>query len=305
MTVAEKISLPRPGASLNVLRWAPVEGRAPKAVVQLLHGMVEHSRRYAELAEYLIAQGFAVVIHDHRGHGETSTDEGLPGFFGASDGWSVVLADVHAVREWVDGEYPGVPHFILGHSMGSLLLRDYLSRHGKGLTGAIVVGTAIWPTGKGDAGLKLAEVLARVAPKSRGSLLNAAMFAGFNDGLEGRTDFDWLSRDRAVVDAYVADPQCGFVPTNVFFRDLMVGTRRANSLVAYQNCPADLPLLIISGAEDPVGGSGAVAEVVGKYRNAGKERLRFAVYEGARHEILNEINRDEVFADVVRWLDSV
>nr|WP_120491822.1 alpha/beta hydrolase [Corynebacterium lactis] len=303
MTTPEQISLARDGATLNVLRWDPAgkagAARQPRAVVQLVHGMVEHSRRYAEFAEYLIAQGFAVVIHDHRGHGETVTDEGLPGFFAASRGWEVALDDVHAVREFVDQEFAGVPHFLLGHSMGSLMVRDYLSRHGAGLAGAVVVGTAIWPEGKGDAGLRLAELLTRLRPKAKGRLLNAATFAGFNNGLEGRTDFDWLSRDHQVVDAYIADPNCGFVPTNTFFRDLMVGTRRANSPEAYRAIPSDLPILVISGAEDPVGGAGAVAEVVGKLRGAGVEDLRFEAYPGARHEILNEINRDEVFADIV------
>lgn len=297
-------TISRPGATLSVKVWPT---SSPRGVLQIVHGMVEHASRYDDFAQFLNSQGFAVVAHDHRGHGDTVTDADVPGFFADVDGWQVALDDVAAVRTWVDEKYAGVPHFMLGHSMGSLMLRDFLGRSGNGfggdgLAGAIVMGTAIWPGAKAAAGVKVAALLKKVAPKAPGKLLNSLTFAGFNDGTEKRTEFDWLSRDNAQVDKYIADPKCGYVPTNTFFGDLLAGTESANADSTYASTSKELPIWVTSGAEDPVGGAGAVTEVYAKYLAAGVQDVEFKVYPGGRHEILNEVNRTEVYEDLAEWL---
>lgn len=293
---------------MNVLRWAPENDKGapitPKGVVQIVHGMAEYANRYAHFAEYLVSQGYAVVAHDHRGHGLTKTDAGIQGFFADYGGWNLILEDLHAVRQLVDKEFAGSKHFILGHSMGSLLTRNYIAKYGEGLAGAIIMGTVPWPGAKGDAGMKIAQLLAKFRPTAPGKLLNTLSFADFNKGFEHRTNFDWLSRDHKVVDAYIADDKCGFVPTNAFFRDLLVGTHYVNTSEAYEKVPDELPLFVVSGAVDPAGGTACVTEVVGKYLNAGKTDVRFKVYPDARHEILNELNKDEVYADIAAWLEA-
>ncbi|MFO6450228.1 alpha/beta hydrolase [Corynebacterium sp. HMSC064E08] len=308
MTSAVRTSLSRPGATLNVLRWVPENDKGapitPKGVVQIVHGMVEYANRYAKFAEYLVSQGYAVVAHDHRGHGMTKTDAGIPGYFADYGGWNLILEDLHAVRQYVDAEFPGSKHYILGHSMGSLLTRNYIAKYGEGLTGVIIMGTVSWPGAKGDAGMKVANLLAKIRPTAPGKLLNTLTFADYNKGFERRTKFDWLTRDHKVVDAYIADDKCGFVPTNAFFRDLLVGTHYANSSEAYEKAPDELPLFVVSGAVDPAGGAACVTEVVGKYLNAGKKDVRFKVYPDGRHEILNELNKEEVYSDIVAWLES-
>ena len=299
MAIAEKFSLTRPKATLMVRHWAHA---TPKATVLILHGMVEHSARYDAFANKLHDAGYAVLAVDHRGHGETTTTTGPRGYFAPKGGWQVVLEDITAVSDYVRKLYPDVPHFLFGHSMGSILLRCFLAQYGQGYSGAIICGTAPWPGLQGEVGLKLAQALAKVAPKATGSLLNAATFAGYNNGFEKRTDFDWLSRDQKEVDKYIADSECGFVPTNVFFRDLLVGTKLANADETYKATPKDLPLLLISGAVDPVGGKDAVDKVAKHYRAAGVAELSVVTYPEARHELLNETNRDEVVGNIVTWL---
>lgn len=322
-------TISRPGATISVKLW-PLEdaesadrtsASGPKGVVQIVHGMAEHCSRYDDFAIFLNSKGYAVVAHDHRGHGDTVTEDSPLGYFAAESGWDVAVSDLAAVRSYVDAKYPGVPHFMLGHSMGSLMLRDYLGRSGapmglggrvtgdevyggEGLAGAIVMGTVVWLGVQADIGVALSALLKKFAPKAEGKLLNTLSFAGFNAKTEKRTEFDWLSRDHAQVDAYIADSKCGFIPTNTFFSDVLSGAKAANADAMYSSTRKDLPILVTSGAEDPAGGAGAVAEVYGKYREAGVSDVRFKTYPGARHEILNEINGAEVYDDIVGWLDA-
>jgi alpha-beta hydrolase superfamily lysophospholipase len=295
------------GTPVHVFRWLPEAGTAPKAVVQIAHGMAEHAARYARFGEVLTAAGYAVYASDHRGHGKTAGDLERAGFFADNNGWSTVVEDMYAVTRTIREEQPGLPIFLFGHSMGSMLSRTYAIRHGGELEGLILSGTG------GDPGMlgKVGQVVAAVEAKVRGKrtpspLLDKLSFGNFNKPFEpARTPFEWLSRDPAEVDAYIADPWCGFVCTAGMFQDLLGGIALINSDSQVARIPQGLPIYVFSGAEDPVGDkTKGVQQVVNQFRRLGIKDVVVRYYLGARHEVLNETNRDEVMADVVDWLDN-
>ena len=295
------------GTPLHVFRWLPDTGAAPKAVVQIAHGMAEHSARYARFAEVLTAAGYAVYGQDHRGHGQTAGDLSRAGFFADHDGWSTVVEDMYAVTRTIREEQPGLPIFLFGHSMGSMLSRTYAIRHGAELDGLILSGTGGDPGMLGKVGQVVALVEAKVRGKGTASpLLDKLSFGNFNKPFEpARTPFEWLSRDPAEVDAYIADPWCGFVCTAGMFQDLLSGIALINADSQVARIPQGLPIYLFSGAEDPVGDkTKGVQQVVDQFRRLGIKDVFVRFYLGARHEVLNETNRDEVMADVVDWLDD-
>ncbi|WJZ02142.1 alpha/beta hydrolase [Corynebacterium freiburgense] len=291
----ETTHIPSGDVQLCVYTW-PVD--SPRGVVRIAHGMVEHGRRYNALAEYLNEHGYAVVAHDHRGHGNT---KGVPrGYFADEHGWDAVIADIQTVGRYAAERFPEKPQFLVGHSMGSFLTRDYIFRYGDELRGAAIIGTGTWAGLVGQIGLNLANLLSMKSPKEPGKLLTSLVFAGFNKGFEQRTDFDWLSRDHAEVDAYMADPDCGFAATNRFFADFLGAVKQCEQ---YFDLPVVLPVYIASGELDPVGGINAVNDVAAAYRRRGLDVVTH-VYPGARHEIFNETNKEEVYQHLVQWLDS-
>ncbi|HOF37453.1 MAG TPA: lysophospholipase [Dermatophilaceae bacterium] len=295
------------GTPLHVFRWLPDAGAAPKAVVQIAHGMAEHSARYARFAEVLTAAGYAVYAQDHRGHGQTAGVLKRAGFFAEHDGWSTVVEDMYAVTRTIREEQPGLPIFLFGHSMGSMLSRTYAIRHGAELDGLILSGTGGDPGMLGKVGQVVALVEAKVRGKGTASpLLDKLSFGNFNKPFEpARTPFEWLSRDPAEVDAYIADPWCGFVCTAGMFQDLLSGIALINADSQVARIPQGLPIYLFSGAEDPVGDkTKGVQQVVDQFRRLGIKDVFVRFYLGARHEVLNETNRDEVMADVVDWLDD-
>lgn len=291
------------GAPLAVRSWLP-EGE-PRAVIQLAHGMAEHSGRYEPLAVDLTDAGFAVWIHDHRGHGDTAAEPSDEGYFADDQGWDTAVRDMHAVTDQIQATHPGLPIVFVGHSMGSLLGRDFVSRYGHQFAGAVFSGTG------GDQGLlgKVGQALATAQARVRGrrhtsGLMNTLTFGAFNKGFApARTDFDWLSRDESVVDAYIADPRCGQVFTAGFFADLLGGVNRLPGVV--ERIPTGLPIYLFSGDRDPVGGNGVgVQGVADSLTAAGLTDVTLRLYEDGRHEMLNEINRDEVVADLIAWIDA-
>lgn len=289
--------------NLHVHEWGT--DATPKAIVQIAHGMAEHGGRYDGLAKFLADKGFGVIAADHRGHGQSYGDDKLLGYFAPQNGWDIVVEDLHGVRRSAEHRFPGLPYFMIGHSMGSMLLRDYLSRWGVGLAGAAIVGTGLWPGASGEIGLALAKALARFKPRDQGKLLNSLAFAGYNSGFEGRTDKDWLTRDEQIVDDYIGDHYAGYVPTNQFFVDLFSGLKRVNSDDIARRTPSKLPLYITSGSADPVGGEKAVRTIAEQYRRFGLVNVTEKVWPEARHEIFNETNRAEVYADLFDWMESV
>lgn len=290
------------GTVLHVHRWLPAG--QPRAVVQIAHGMVEHAGRYAHLGEALAAAGYAAYASDHRGHGHTAGGPDDLGHLGDEHGFADVVDDLAALTEHLRSEHPDVPVVLLGHSMGSFLARAYAARYGDRLAALILSGTAGDPGLLGAVGVRVASVEARLrGPRARSRLMQALTLGPNNRPFRpNRTTFDWLTRDEAQVDAYVADELSGGVATAGFYRDLLTGLRWVSAPSTMAMVPSDLPVHVVGGEVDPVGGAAAAEEVSRKLREAGVRDVSTRVWPGARHEVFNETNRDEVEADIIEWL---
>ncbi len=290
------------GVELQVHRWLP-DG-APRAAFQIAHGLAEHGARYGRLAAALTAQGFAVYADDHRGHGQTAPPADL-GFFGERDGWRKCVSDLWALNRRIAIDHPGLPIILLGHSMGSFMAQDFVADHSDAIAALVLSGSNGPPPAIAGVGRMIARIeRLRLGARGKSALLQAMMFGEFNKPFKpARTEFDWLSRDPAEVDAYIADPLCGFAFSTQLAIDLLdaLGTFLKPERLA--RIRKDLPVYIFSGSDDPVGANlPALAEA---YRAAGLTRVEMRVYPGARHETLNETNRDEVTAALLRWVDTV
>lgn len=295
------------GTSVHIYRWSPPQGRAPKAVVQIAHGLAEHAARYARFAEALTAAGYVVYAEDHRGHGRTAPRSPARGYLADGDGFDVVIEDMHALTMHAQGEHPGLPVFLMGHSMGSFLARGYAAKHGAELAGLILSGTAGDPGVLGLAGGVVAAVQSKVRGRRHPSgLMDMLSFGSYNKGIDSpRTKFDWLSRDPDEVDKYVADEGCGFVASCGLYQDLLRGLASVNSDATVARIPRSLPVHVMSGDRDPVGAYGAGPKAVAEQlRRLGVADVTEQLYPGGRHEMLNETNRDEVEAGLIAWLDA-
>lgn len=290
------------GAKLFVRRWADVAG-TPKGVVQIAHGATEHSGRYARFAAFLNANGYIAYADDHRGHGNTRVRSGALGDAGP-DAWNRFLADQANLTDLIRRENPGRRVVLFGHSMGSMMAQDYAARYGKRVDG-VVLCASNGVLKDGDAVVAYAnQQVADGAAKP--SQMLAQVFASFNTPFTGKPGFDWLSRDPVEVKKYMDDPLCGFLFNNELARDFMKGLRDMWLPVNEARIPKDLPLYVIAGDKDPVGGNtlGLVA-LLERYRGYGLSRVSHTFYPGARHELLNETNRDEVQRDILNWLDRL
>ncbi len=294
------LDIARPDHTIFVRVWRP--DVAPKAIVQIVHGLGEHSARYARFAQSLVGAGYAVYAHDHRGHGERCPPADL-GFFSSHDGWRKLLDDIAAVAARACADLPGLPRVFFGHSMGSFLGQTYIAEHGAELAAAVLSGTsgpppAILPLG--------ASVVAferwRLGPRGKSPLVQALLFGEQNKPFKpARTPFDWLSRDTAEVDKYVADPLCGFPLTNQLAADLAGALADLASPRLAARIPTSLPIYVLSGSADPIGAK--LSGLLDVYRAAGLD-VTAKIYKDGRHEMLNEINRGEVTRDLVGWLDA-
>ena len=290
---------------VSAVWWRP-EG-TPRGVVQLVHGISEHMGRYDHFARFLAKQGFAVVGHDHLGHGGTAKDASEYGWFGERDGWKYVVKDVRILRERLGAEYPGVPYFLMGHSMGSFVVRGYLIFWPGTVDGAILSGTGQETPLNVAAGRILSSLVVRFSgPRAHSKLLNTLSVGAYNRQFKpNRTGADWISRDQAVVDAYCADPLCRFLPTASMFHDMMVGLQLLAKKENLQKMDPDTPVYFFAGDKDPVGASGkGVRKVAGWFRDAGVKDVTVKLYPEGRHEMLNEINKDQVYQDVLAWLEG-
>ena len=282
--------------------WTP-EGM-PRGVIQLIHGMAEYIGRYDEFARYLTGLGFAVAGDDHAGHGESLPDEAHKGFFAHEDGWSKLVEDEMEVYRRMKLRYPDIPYVIFGHSMGSFLARTVASRYPEAGDAYVFCGTA----GRNPA-LKVGLKLARHKVRTQGAmadspLLDKIAFGSYSKGIANRrTPFDWLTRDHQVVERYVEDPLCGFLFKAGGFRDLFEGLHEVSQEQWPQMVPQK-PILMIAGERDPVGAYGKGVRQVARALEESGHDVRLRLYPGGRHEILNEINRQEVYKDVGRFLEE-
>lgn len=293
------------GHRLFVRIWNDVE--KPAGTLHINHGMAEHSLRYDDFARYMNSLGFIVYAQDHRGHGFTMEEEER-GWFAPSGGWDIVVKDSIAVDQLIMNENEALPHFILGHSMGSFITRCEITRVPDYFSAAVIVGTG---AGKGIAG-KLGKALAHRNAVKNGSkmpdhLLNKLSFGSYNKRFSpARTGFEWLSRDEAEVRKYIDDPLCGFVCSSQFFIDLITLIENANDKDAAGKIGSDLPMLIVSGDADPVGGYGkGVMKVAAMYRKAGVREVKVRLFKDDRHEILNELDRKDVYECIGSYLSGI
>jgi alpha-beta hydrolase superfamily lysophospholipase len=293
------------GVSLFVYRWLPEA--PPKAAVQIAHGLAEHAARYERLAQALTGAGYAVYAGDHRGHGRTAATPADLGFFAEREGWRRLLDDLRQIQRQIAAEHPGLPVLLIGHSMGSFLAQHFISEQGEGLAGVVLAGSDGKPGALASVGRLLTRIeRLRLGPRGRSSLVHSLAFGVFNKTFAPtRTPADWLSRDPAEVDKYVADPLCGFIATTQAWVDLLDALPEIAKPERQRLIPKRLPIHIISGSADPVSdNTKRLQQLLAAYRAAGLERVTHRFYEGARHELLNETNRDEVTRDVIHWLDE-
>ncbi len=292
--------------NIFVNKWIPENGKI-KAIVQIAHGMAEHSERYNDFASKLVAEGFAVYANDHRGHGKTAGSLENIGFFDKEDGWNKVVNDVFELTTIIKKEYTKTPLFLLGHSMGSFILRTFVMKHSDIINGLILSGTAGHPGLLGKVGILLTKLLIVFnGKKSPSNLLNNLSFGDFNKPFKpNRTDFDWLSRDEKQVDKYINDPYCGGIFTTGFFYDMLSGVLLVNKLESMQKISSSLPIHLFSGEKDPVGNDGkGVLEVYENFKKAGVNDVSIKLYTDARHEALNETNNKIIYSDIIRWINK-
>jgi alpha-beta hydrolase superfamily lysophospholipase len=275
------------GTQIACYRWTG--DRPPRTIVQLAHGMGEHAGRYRRLAEALVSADAAVYANDHRGHGRTAGSAERQGDLGPG-GWAGLMGDLSVVADHARGQHPGLPLVMLGHSMGSFALQRHLLDHSADLAGVVLSGTSA-----------VDIIAAGIDPTQEVDL------SAFNAPFEpARTEYDWLSRDPDEVDAYVADAACGFGLDAAAAASMIDGLDGVADPERLAGIRSDLPILVLSGDADPLAGGGALVELVGdRYREAGVSDVTVRLYPGARHEVFNETNRDEITADLVAWLERI
>lgn len=287
---------------IAVVCWVPQE--KPIGIVQIVHGIAEHSARYEDFAQYLNNLGYLVVAEDHMGHGQSCGLGSVKGYF--HGGWWAAVEDVCALLRSTMLEYPDIPYILFGHSMGSFMARTVLARYPDiGISGCVICGTGWQLEAVLGAGKLLANAICRLSdPKKPSSLLHNIAFGSYNKRIEHvRTPHDWLTRDSAIVDAYAADPMCGFQASAGLMGDMFEGIgyiQKHENLVQMEK---DLPVLFIAGSDDPVGDYGrGVLKTEQAFKNAGMTCVTTKLYPLGRHEILNEINKSEVYKDVADWI---
>lgn len=283
-------------------RWTP-DGDVT-AVVQIVHGITEHVERYDQFARYLNAKGYLVVAEDHMGHGRSIDHGGTKGYF--DGGWDAAVEDTCRLLRDTRAEFPGVLYILLGHSMGSFMARTILYKYPDiGISGVILSGTGWVPDWTLKMGGTVAEqICRRIGEKRPSKKLSGMLFGGFNSRVERkRTAFDWLTRDAVLVDAYIADPMCGFVTSCGLLRDMVGGVAQIQKQEHLALMNKDLPVLFLSGGDDPVGAYGkGVRQTAEAFSAAGMRDVTTKIFPLCRHEVLNEINRAEVFRTVNIWI---
>lgn len=290
------------GHDIHAQVWVP-EGQA-SGVIQILHGLGEHSDRYARFAAKGVERGFAVCVHDHCGHGKHADELG---HFAGVDGWRQLVNDSEVVNDYVRQRFTGTPVVLLGHSMGSYVAQSFAMQCGSRLSG-LILSASTWPS---RLQLAPAKILARIealrlGTRGKSQLLDKLGFGDFNKPFEpARTERDWLSRDESEVDKYVSDPLCGGPYSCGLWVGLLGGLFDVASDTAISSVPADLPILISGGESDPIGGDSGMTQLAMHYAQTLHQQIKVKIYADGRHEMLNETNRDEVTGDWLDWVSVV
>ncbi len=283
--------------------WMPSDGA--KAIFQIVHGMAEHGERYEDFAAYLCKKGFAVLVNDHIGHGKSVKSDDDLGYFGENGGWDSFVEDERSLTELIASELPGLPIIFFGHSMGSFIAREYTRRYSKDkrIKAAVFCGTS----GKNPASaiaIKLADGIAKIkGSRHRSKFIDKIAFGTYNNKIaNAKTSFDWLTTDSKIVDKYIVDKYCGYLFTATGYRDLFTILDRVSGKDWYNSVYNKIPILLVAGEDDPVGLYGkGVKQVYNDLKLAGKEDVTIKLYSGMRHEILNEIEKEQVYEDIAAW----
>ncbi len=292
---------------IQARRFRPDDGTEIRAVLVIHHGMAEHMDRYLETIEALCGAGIAVLMHDMAGHGRSLRPGTPSGWFGESGGADALVEDFRTLVLQARKDFPREKLIVMGHSMGSFICRLYCARYASDpFDGAVYMGTG-GPNPLAGAGKTMARLIGSLKGKThKSAFLNKMAFGKYNERFEGRTAFDWLTRDQAIVNRYVADPGCGFLFTVQGMADLVTVNSESNTDAWFAAIKKDLPVLLISGEEDPVGDYGkGIRAVEQKLKETGHTAVTTILYPDARHEVLNETNRDQVRADLIRWILAV
>ena len=289
------------GHAIHVRIWQPAEGS--RGLLQIFHGLGEHAGRYERFASAAVARGFAVCIHDHRGHGGHQERQG---HFADENGWNLLITDALLTLNFALEHCSRQQVTLLGHSMGSYIAQSFAMRYPKAIS-ALILSASTWPS---RPRLRVARILARFELWRRSAhehspLLDNLGFGAFNKPFAPtRTEYDWLSRDEIEVDKYAADPLCGGPYSCGLWRDLLAGLLEISAADALKSVPVELPIRIMGGQADPVGGAKGMTRLAEQYLQSGHNRISLQIYAQGRHEMFNETNRDEVTADVLEWIST-
>lgn len=307
MTYKEKKLKMRDGKEIYLYKWEPEENAKPKAIIQVIHGMAEYGSRYDRFAKELIKDGFVVYADDHRGHGKSAESLSALGYISDDDGFHTMVHDQSEINKFIKEENKGLDVYIFGHSMGSFIAQRYMEIYGDTVKGVILSGTGGRPDPIMNVGILLSKIIMSLrGRRASGSLIGDLGFGGYNKMVENqKTKYDWLTRDSGEVEKYILDPYCGGEFPVSFFYDFLKGMKAIHKRDNLSAIPKDLPISIFSGDKDPVGNYGkGVLSLVNTFKSLGIKNLNYKLYEGGRHEILNEINRDKVTQDVKACLNS-
>lgn len=289
---------------IHAIKWIP-EGEI-KGILQISHGMLEHIERYDDFARKMAENNIMVTGNDHLGHGYSIVSEEDRGYF-ADDGNKALIEDIHKLMISTKKQYPNKPYFILGHSMGSFLLRQFISLYGFDIDGAIIVGTGHQPYPLIKSGVLITRLIALFKGwRYRSPFVDNLAIGGYNKAFEpGRTSKDWLSREEKKVDEYIADNKINFMFTLNAYYNMFKGMLFLYYKKHLINIPQNLPLYLLSGKNDPVGNFGnEVVKVFEQYKKLGIKNVSYKIYDGCRHEILNEINKEDVYSDILNWMSN-
>lgn len=296
--------LESPSGAVLSYRYQSAKG-ITKGILLINHGLVDHSGRYARFAAFMADQGFEVYAHDHRGHGHTTADNAMVGRFARHDGDRLVVADLKAMRDYAAAQHPNLPTLLFGHSMGGLIALNYAVSHPADYAALAIYNSNFNP---GLAG-RFAQVVLRISQFFKGSdvpsiAMAKATFEHWNKTHgDGRTRADWLSHDPAAADAYVNDPLCQFEPSTSMWQDVFKLTFRAPKLLS--RIPQACPILLVGGTQDPATNLGkAITWLGGKLRSSGASNVEVTIYEGFRHETLNEVDYERAHNEFLEWAEQ-